>query len=107
MSLRARINLEYQALHGQGWYRHPDHYLRSGTVGYFVTDRQLTEITWRTISGSPPRKVVESPGTGEEFLERISIGYLMGMALHLYDLRPARPLRDPLGDTIILLYFRT
>lgn len=99
--LRSQVDIRFTRPFGAQWYRFPERYLPVGLVQYFWGDAAHKELRWESAPTAVGGKRVADCGSGAEFLEQISLGWLAHIIVHGYDGHLGRFLVSPSGGQII------
>ncbi len=82
--LRSQLDLYYVVANGEAWHRFPDTYLPSGRVDNFFAAHDNIGIRWQYVRGPGRRREIVAPATLAAFLEKVTMGWLIQMVIHLH-----------------------
>ncbi len=82
--LRSQLDLHYVIANGEAWHRFPDNYLPIGRVDNFFAAHNETGIHWEHLQGPGRRREIVAPTSPADFLERVTMGWLIQMVIYLH-----------------------
>jgi len=82
--LRSQLDLHYVVANGEAWHRFPDTYLPPRRVDNFFAAHGAMGIRWQYVRGAGRRQEIVTPATPAEFLEKVTMGWLIQMVIHVH-----------------------